>query len=517
MSAGADARDWDTIVIGSGVGGLGAAAFLARQGQRVLVVERHTTAGGLTHTFRRRGFEWDVGVHYVGKVHDDRELLRRLFDYASERRLGWRPMPDVYDEAIFGDDRYRFAAGAGPFVAGLAERFPSEHANLEAYVRRVQRTARWAEAHFVRRALPRWADATFGSLLSKRFAADARRSTADVLTEVTGNARLRSVLAARWGNHGLPPRQSTFVMHALVADFYLGGGSYPDGGGASIARTLGGTIERAGGRVMLGAPAARILLHCGRAVGVELGDGRCLRAGAVVSNAGVRATFGRLLPADACPRENAAIASLPDSSGHCALYLGLDRPASAVGLTGANRWIHAGYDHDANLGAYLADPERPVPLVYLSSPSAKDTASSRSAVASAIVPAPYRWFEPWRDGRWRKRGPDYEALKAGIAARIRAEVVREVPAIADAITYEELSTPLSTEHFVGHEGGAMYGLDHTSRRLACDVLGPTTPIEGLYLAGQDVLTVGVGASLMSGLFAASARLGRNLLPAIFTD
>ena len=49
-------ESWDAIVIGSGIGGLTAAALLSRQaGKRVLVLERHYTAGGFTHTFRRPG------------------------------------------------------------------------------------------------------------------------------------------------------------------------------------------------------------------------------------------------------------------------------------------------------------------------------------------------------------------------------------------------------------------------------------------------------------------------------
>ena len=63
------ADNWDAIVIGSGIGGLGAAALLAKHaGKRVLVLERHYVAGGFTHAFHRPGYDWDVGVHYIGQV-----------------------------------------------------------------------------------------------------------------------------------------------------------------------------------------------------------------------------------------------------------------------------------------------------------------------------------------------------------------------------------------------------------------------------------------------------------------
>jgi all-trans-retinol 13,14-reductase len=63
-----DRDSWDAIVLGSGIGGLACAAALARTGYAVLVVEQHYVAGGLTQTFHRSGFRWDVGVHYLGEM-----------------------------------------------------------------------------------------------------------------------------------------------------------------------------------------------------------------------------------------------------------------------------------------------------------------------------------------------------------------------------------------------------------------------------------------------------------------
>ncbi|MBP6817029.1 MAG: FAD-dependent oxidoreductase, partial [Burkholderiaceae bacterium] len=59
---------WDAIVIGSGIGGLAAAAALAKRGRRVLVLEQHSVAGGLTQTFQRQDWTFAPGVHYLGGV-----------------------------------------------------------------------------------------------------------------------------------------------------------------------------------------------------------------------------------------------------------------------------------------------------------------------------------------------------------------------------------------------------------------------------------------------------------------
>src|SRR4051794_25632705 len=106
---------FDAIVIGSGIGGLSAAALLSRAGKRVLVLERHYVVGGLTQTFKRRGYEWDVGLHYMGDVHRPGSRLRAVFDYVSDGALQWAPMPEVYNRIVIGDRRYDYVAGILPF------------------------------------------------------------------------------------------------------------------------------------------------------------------------------------------------------------------------------------------------------------------------------------------------------------------------------------------------------------------------------------------------------------------
>src|SRR5271155_5144831 len=103
---------WDAIVIGSGIGGLTAAALLAKHsGKRVLVLERHYTAGGYTHSFNRPGYAWDVGVHYIGDLQDPASPLRAAFDHLTGGQLEWAPMPDVYDRIIMGGRTFDFPTG----------------------------------------------------------------------------------------------------------------------------------------------------------------------------------------------------------------------------------------------------------------------------------------------------------------------------------------------------------------------------------------------------------------------
>ena len=81
------AENYDTIIIGSGMGSLTSAAILAKEGQKVLVLERHYNAGGFTHVFKRKGFEWDVGIHYIGEVQRESSVIKKLFDYITDAKL----------------------------------------------------------------------------------------------------------------------------------------------------------------------------------------------------------------------------------------------------------------------------------------------------------------------------------------------------------------------------------------------------------------------------------------------
>ncbi len=511
---------YDAIVIGSGIGGLAAAALLARHaGKRVLVLERHYMPGGFTHVFRRRRYEWDVGLHYIGEVQTRRSMTRRLFDHITDGDLEWTSMGEIYDRIVFGDDSYAFAAGADEFVDGLAESFPGERAAIERYVRTIRKVGRHSGLYFAEKALPAPMASVVGPLLRWPFMRWARRTTGEVLAEITSDPRLRGVLAGQFGDYGLPPNQSSFAMHAILARHYLWGASYPVGGSSRIAATIAPLIEEAGGEILFNAEVTEILVEGDRAVGVRLADGAELRAPVVISDAGASNTFERLLPAAVAERHDLVrrLHSLAPSAAHLCLYLGLSKTAAELELPKHNFWLYPGYDHDANVEAFVKDPEAPLPLVYVSFPSAKDPDFERRypgrATIELITLAPWERFAAWAGETVRRRGGDYEGLKAELAERMLAELHRRLPQVRDAIDHLEVSTPLSTRHFANYERGEIYGLAHSPERFEARWLRPRTPIRGLWLTGQDVATCGVAGAMAAGYLTASAMLGRNLLKA----
>ena len=127
-------KSYDVILIGTGIGCLCAGALLAKSGNKVLLLGRHYTAGGFTHVFKRKGFEWDVGIHYIGEVQRPNSILRKLFDYVSDNKLKWDDMGDVYDSIIIGKERFDFIKGVENFKSKMGEYFPNEIKAIEKYI-----------------------------------------------------------------------------------------------------------------------------------------------------------------------------------------------------------------------------------------------------------------------------------------------------------------------------------------------------------------------------------------------
>jgi all-trans-retinol 13,14-reductase len=504
---------WDAIVIGSGIGGLAAAALLSKHaGKRVLVLERHYTAGGYTHAFRRPGYQWNVGVHYIGEVHDLSSQLRALFDHLSDGRLQWQPLPDVYDRVIMGGNTFEFPSGRERFREQLKRYFPKEASATDRYIDAAISTQKAVDLYFAEKAIPRPLAWLAGGLMRARFLRGARQTTLDVLRGFTTNPDWIGLVTAQWGNYGLPPAQSSFGIHAIVAAHYFEGASYPVGGAGSIAQTIAPIIEQRGGQVVVSAEVGEIIIKSGKAEGVRMADGREFRSSTVISDAGARNTFERLVRAEQPLRSE--LRRIPPSMAHLSLYVGVKQSAAELGLNGTNLWVHPTPNHDTNFARFVKDPSAPFALLFISFPSAKDPDFERKypgrATLEVVTLAPYDWFARWEGSRWKRRAEDYEAFKKELATRLQSELERLVPAVAGKIDHAELSTPLTTRHFMNYERGEAYGLAATPERFISRSLTPRTSVPGLYLTGQDVATLGVAGALFGGVATASAVLGKNL-------
>jgi len=511
------ADSYDVIIIGSGLSGLTTASLLAERGKKVLILEKHYTPGGFTHIFKRNDYEWDVGVHYIGEMHKPSSILARIFNHVSEGHLKFADMGDVYDVIVIGGKRFEVRKGVTQLKADLKIAFPMEHQAIDAYFDAVSQATIAGKSFFTEKVIPSWMRVFAGNKMRKSYLDYSSITTRQLLERYTHNEQLIAVLTGQYGDYGLPPAKSSFAMHAALVKHYFNGGYYPIGGSGQFFDTIAPKIIRNGGKIIINAAVAEIIIENNSAKGVKLSDGRVINSKQVVSSAGVHITFNKLLK-----NQEHLTQELKPSHGHFCLYVGLDGSPDTLKLPKANYWIYPDEHHDANFDAFVENPlGDKLAGVYISFPAAKDpTWTERYPGKSTIdilTVAPYSFFEQWEGTRWKKRGAEYEKIKETLAQKLLEQLYTVEPQLRGKVAYYELSTPLTTKNFCSYLQGELYGLDHTPERFNDKSLKPKTAYKNLFLTGQDIVTVGIGGALFSGILTASAMLKKNVLNEILSS
>jgi all-trans-retinol 13,14-reductase len=497
---------YDVIVIGSGIGGLTAAALLSKlYKKRVLVLEQHFVAGGLTHEFHRHGYHFDVGLHYVGGMGPG-EQGRKLFDFLTDGVLDWNRMPHVFEKFIYPEFSFDLPSDPKEYLRTLQEKFPAEKNALAKYFKDCFKAALWYGVEALEEVFPGALRPLVG-LATGFLGGISRQTTKAYLDKNFKEDRLKSLLASQWGDYGLPPSQSAFGLHATIVQHYLKGGWYPVGGAGELARRIIPVIEASGGEVRVSQRVEEILVEKGRAVGVRVvpgnsakGDGIEYRARAVISDAGSFITYTRLLKS-APPSYREELENFPKGLSAISLYLGLKESPAKLGFKGENYWVYESTNHESK----IQDLENGS-TYYLSFPSLKDPRAT-GHTAELIVFCEYDVFQKWSGQLWKKRDKDYYEMKDRLTEHFLEILENRFPGFRNLVGFKELATPLTVEYFQETSRGNFYGIPGTPGRIGKPWARVTTPVKGLYLTGADVLSLGIMGAAMGGVKTAGVMSG----------
>lgn len=505
----------DVAIIGSGIGGLCCAALLARYGFDVAVFESHTIPGGAAHAFARDGFIFDSGpsLHSGLSYSPSPHPLRQVLDAIGE------DLPcATYDTwgCWFPEGRYDIAVGAEPFCEVLrqisGDRAVAEWRDLQ---------TRMAPLKDAAIAVPPLAVRFDWGALSTagRYAPNLARHVTRIAT-LTGPfsraiAHIQDPFIRNWLDllcfllSGLPADgTSTAEMAFMFAEWYRPNVTldYPIGGTAAIVDALVRGLTKFGGQLHLGTHVDRVLVENTRATGIQLRNGRVVRARcAVVSNASVWDTL-KLLPDGVWPeRDRAKRQSTPACHSFMHLHLGIDSTDLPADLA-----CHYAVVNDWNLG--VAAPQN---VVLISIPSVLDP--SLAPAGKHVIHAYTPGNEPY--DIWQhldRRSPEYAALK-----RERAEVMwqaleRFIPDIRDRAELTLVGTPLTHARFLRRDRGSYGPAIRAGEAL---FPGPKTPLQNLLCCGDSTFPgIGLPAVAASGAIAANTlvplRQHRDLLNAL---
>ncbi|MDR3376361.1 MAG: NAD(P)/FAD-dependent oxidoreductase [Ancalomicrobiaceae bacterium] len=500
----------DVAVIGTGLGGLTAAALLADAGLKVFIADQHVVPGGFCQHFVRKvrhqgqvlSFRFDGGVHDISGVWPGGTVSGILGRLGA--RLDWAR---VHQSAWLDGGPFPVAEDWHEHIRRLGERYPASAEGLQTLFSVLKEIfdgmMAVGDGHYGVALLP---ETTAGLMDYARknptTVAWLNRPFADLVAEYVSERRAAAAVSALTGYITDRPEELTVAEMAPLFGYYFHGGHYPMGGSGKLAEVLADAITARGGEVALKSPVAEILTDTGRAIGVRLASGRRIAANAVISNADARETMLRLLPASALRRK--------------------DRARFETAEAGTSAFmVHLGVSGPLDIAPIASARSEDGLEVGVTAPSIVDPSAAPEGYSTleliALVPQTEakRWFATEvsgdaeqavdvagdADGQFeaRRSSNDYLATKSGFGDRLIAAAEHLIPDLRERIVYRLDASPVTFARYAWTSGGSIYGMAKGSR-----VEGTKSPVRGLYLAGSVNLGPGVEAAMLAGARTAQA-------------
>jgi len=501
------------------------AALLAKVGRKVLVLEQHYIAGGCTHTFKDKGFEFDTGVHYVGQA----TQFTAFMDFAAGQegafkmqRQGAEDGSEVYNHLYFGGKLlHKYRPGPKTFMQDLIDKFPHEEKAIRKLMVEVEKAGAGMLLSMARQMMPVWLWKALMALPTpQRYLINkyGRTSFDDGLAKCgIKDPELRAILIAEFGDHGVIPEKVSFFLQAGIVGHYMAEGGFSViGGSERFAEVLVSSITQGGGAVLVRAPVDKILFENGRAVGVAMANkkGEIRAKRSVISGAGAEVTYKKLID----PSMLEQLGGLPEPinetarepvAEHIYGFIGFDESNEALELPSYNLWNFpkgAGADPSLAWQSLFAREGEALPdglksdeaatawelPSLISFPSAKDpTYKDRCPGKSSCViisEAKASFFGT--PGPANKRGDEYAKIKKRYEMALLNTLFLHFPRLKGKVSYVDVGTPFSNDHYLGRTQS--YGLTQSVDRFLDTTLRITVPgVQQLYLTGQDVVSGGI--------------------------
>lgn len=509
-------QQFDTIVIGSGAGGLTTALILARAGQKVLVLEQHYVPGGWCHSFYLNGYRFSPGVHYIGMMGKG-ESTSNLYESLgiANDLVFFKMKSSAYEHCWIGDERIDMPAGFDNLNEALTERFPAEKKGIRKYLKVVKQVS--MQIQKIPQMKGFWDNLTipFRTLQLGKYGLFSLKK---VMGWHIKDPLLQKVLNVQCGDHGLPPAKASFPLHCAVMHHYFNGGYYPAGGGASIVKAMTNAIKRLGGEVRTSQAVKRIIVeelgpkHGYAATGVELETGEIIRANRIVSNADPEKTYNKMIGKQFLSASlQKKLHKTKYSVTSVSLFLTIEMDVAAAGLDSGNIWMLRNKNTDELFEDMISNDileEDEFPALFISCTTLKDPLSfdGKHHTIEAISYLSYDAFKKFT-GQEDYHSPLYLQYKQRVCEKLLNSLERVVPGIRDHIVQMELGTPMTNEFYIQSTRGSVYGTEKGFWQTGPFSFRSKAEIENLFLCGASVLSHGVAGASFSGVQTAAAILG----------
>lgn len=505
-------QEFDSIIIGSGVGGLATAICLARAGQKVLVLEQHYVPGGWSHSFTLGGQRFSPGVHYVGLLDEGQSTndLYKGLGIANDM-VFFRMNPKAYEHCIIGDYKIDLPAGVENLEELLSEKFPKERKNIDEYLTLVQRV------NYELQLMPKlkgWWQKVTVPFRTKHFGKFSLFSLKRVVGWHIKDPLLQSVLNIQCGDHGLPPSRACFPVHTSVMGHYFDGGFYPMGGGGGIVKAMTNGVKRHGGEVRVKQSVEKIIIKNQKAIGVQIKDGATIYAKNIISNADPSTTYLNLIGEDHLSKKLVKkLKNTKYSVTSLILFLTLDMDVTEHGIDSGNIWMLKDEDMDKHFDDLMTQDITlgdEFPALFMSCTTLKDPVSfnGRYHNFEVVTYVNYDNIKKFK-GEDDYHCKEYIDFKEKIIRKLMNNVEKIIPGAKQNVVQAELGTPMTNEFYINSTKGNVYGTEKTLNQVGPFSFKNKTEIQNLFMCGASTLSHGVSGATHSGVSTAAIILECN--------
>ena len=495
----------DTIIIGSGMGGLSSAICLSRAGQRVMVLEQHDVPGGWCHSFYLNGYRFTPGVHYMGLLGKD-ESTRELYEGLgiANDLVFFKMNPAAYEHCWIGDERIDMPAGFNELIESLSQRFPHEKKGLTKYLKTVRQVS--DELYLIPKMDGFWDNITI-AWRTRHLGKYGLFSLKTVIDWHIKDPLLKNVLNVQCGDHGLSPAKASFPVHCAVMQHYFSGGFYPMGGGGAIVKAMTKAIKQNGSKVQTSSRVKRILLEGNekkRAIGVELENGEKMYAQNIISNTDPSVTYLDLIGKNNLSSKlSNKLAKTKYSCTSLMLFVTVEMDVREAGLDSGNIWIMDNKDSDEIFNDLMKVDiisGETFPGMFISCTTLKDPPSfdGRHHTLEVVTFINRESFNHLKELK-NHRSEEYVQFKERLTQKMINGLEKVLPGVSNKIVQKELGTPITNEFYINSTEGSVYGTEKSFRQTGPFSYKAKTEIENLYLCGSSIMAHGVAGSSYSGL------------------
>ena len=494
----------DVIIIGAGIGGLTAAAYLARAGRKVIVLEQDSHIGGTAHVFKRGGFTFPTGPQSITMP---AYIADSLCELGVERRLSF--IQDHF-QVIRGSLDIMISQPLDQVVQQLSDHFPEEYIGINIVIKVLEEVITALDVlqpyDLIEQALGCITDSNACAVLEKWGSIPAR----DLFDRHLKAKSLKDIL----GSQGTGETEMSVVLLAQMWRFMSRVGIwYVKGGIEVIPLLLAERLRAFGGKIRPGERVKNIKVQDGAVTGVELTSGSIIKAPLVISDADYRETIEELLPPDAFPdNEREIISRMNLTSSEFTVFLGVRRElVDLSAFRGDHLFVKLKEGgpvpwelKKSRLEDFLQDE------IWLSWWSRHDSTLAPPGCEALIlkVGAPFDVFAPFSgDGRGHHK-ERYYSLKEEFADGLVAAAANILPGLPGAVVVREVATPLTYKYWGHRSEGSVAGWSWRSGEQSkpwAQSLA-VTKVSGLLMVGLHSFTRlfygGMGTSMYSGKYAA---------------